>query len=165
MACTLEWPDTAKMPLASMAHVKYNKYINNLEEEIGSVAKAVVFLPLHFKIHRCDLCKCAFLFSFKDNASSSWTKKIDSTQAQSFKIENSLCNLISETVEGKKHPGDEPGQRVQGQHRRHLESDGHPVNSMGGKPFIPWRLSFSISWGLEAFFPTSQINNCLFNSS
>jgi len=37
------------MPLSSTAHVKYNKYINNLEEEIGSVAKAVAFLPLYFK--------------------------------------------------------------------------------------------------------------------
>lgn len=164
MACTLEWPDTAKMPLTSMAHVKYNKYINNWEEEIGSVAKAVAFLPLHFKIRRCDLCKCAFLLSFKDNASLSWKKK-KSTQAESFKYENSLCNLISGIVGGTKHPGDEPGQRVQGHHQRHLESNGHLVNSMGRKLFIPWRLSFSISWGLEVFSPTSQINNCLFNSS
>lgn len=43
-----------------MAHVKYNKHINNLEEEIGSVATAVVFLPLCSKIWQCGLWKFFF---------------------------------------------------------------------------------------------------------
>lgn len=80
-------------------------------------------------------------------------KQKTSTQAQSFKFENLLCNLISEIVEGKKQPGDEPGWCVQGHQQRHLESHGHPMNSMGKKLFIPWRLGFSVSWGLEVFFP------------
>lgn len=50
MECTLESPDTAKMPLVSMAHVKYNKHIKDLEEMIGSVGQAAVFIPLGFKI-------------------------------------------------------------------------------------------------------------------
>lgn len=50
------------MPPASMAHVKYSKHINNVEEEIGSVATAVVFLPLYSKIRQCGPWKSFFHF-------------------------------------------------------------------------------------------------------
>lgn len=74
------------MPLASMAHVKYNKYINNLDEEIvvlrqrwcsyhctsksGDVAFGNAFFFFHLRIplpqagqkipHRYGALKCKF---------------------------------------------------------------------------------------------------------
>lgn len=45
------------MPPGSTAHVKYNKYINNLKEEIGSIRTVVLFMQLYLKDWQLDCWK------------------------------------------------------------------------------------------------------------